>query len=162
MVNILAEKLIAGLEVIPDEIEQILRSAASIPSVRVNWTAPEILGHLNESALIWGLRIRRAIYPGPLVLEAIDVDLAVRQMSYQYMSPAVLLNELRPLSQANVHFLRGIPDPVWTRLVVQTFYRRVTLRDMVSIEIYHEQKHVFEDLRYSLGLPKVIIENTLI
>lgn len=154
------DELVATLASMPDQVAETLRSAGAdavagtaLPSEDADaaWNAPQVLGHLCDSARYWGARFARIVYEEEPMLPGVDQDAVMLAFGHRYRTPDELLATYRLASAGNIALLSILPAEAWDRVGTHEERGRMTLREMVEVQADHEQIH-HRQLRVALGL----------
>ena len=142
---------VSALEEVATQVQALAEQVNTLPAptpqgdatgATGEWTTSEILGHLCDSARLWGGRMRRIVYEANPSLPVFDENEQVQLAAYRYKPAAPLLQEFLLLSKGNTTFLRSMTPEQWQRAGVHSERGSVTLREVVSIEAGHERGHL--------------------
>lgn len=139
------EEAVDALAAIPDRLEALARAssgAAQTSGQTEAWVPSEIAGHLCDSARYWGARMFRVAYEDRPALASFDEQVMVGLAAYAYRPLEELLAAFRLLSEGNIALLRGLDAAAWDRIGIHDSRGPITLREIVAIEVEHEQGHV--------------------
>lgn len=146
------QEIIAMMAGAPDQLETALAMQPQTqpatpppndaPGGEESWTVSEIVGHLCDSARLYGARMRLAVFEERPTLEPFDQDSLVRMTAYRYQAPSELARQFRVVSEANVAFLRGLAPEQWERVGVHAERGPLTTREIAAVQSGHEQAHI--------------------
>jgi hypothetical protein len=151
-------RALAILSATPRRLEKLAsllspRSAAARP-LRGKWSAKEIIAHLNDGELIYGLRYRRiAADPGSL-LPAFDQEVWAKELDYKKQPLKANLESFAALRKQNLALLRVLPKGVWTRVSPHPEYGALSLRELVVHLAYHDRGHTSQVERIASALAR--------
>lgn len=74
------------------------------------WTIKQLIGHLIDGEKVFGYRLHRMACNDPTPMAGFDHEPYVEQLDYQNVKLADLVAEFGHLRQANIYFLRRLPE----------------------------------------------------
>lgn len=122
------------------------------PDPREQWPVPDIVGHLCDSARVWGNRLRHLVYDQEIPLEEFDAEYTARVSAYYLRPVASILREYRLLTQATAKFLRTITAAQWDMVYPNATDGTQTFHDLVVVEVHHEHTHIFGELPENIAV----------
>jgi hypothetical protein len=106
-----------------------------------SWSLRQIAAHLADSEVVAAWRFRRLIADTNPVLEAFDEKLWAANLGYHRRHPADSLKSFLQLRGENHDLLHHLDPQSFDNAGAHVERGRVTLRDMVRINIEHTEKH---------------------
>jgi uncharacterized damage-inducible protein DinB len=107
------------------------------------WSIAEIVAHLVDTEMAAGFRFR-AIAGGddgvPLV--GYDQDRWAAAGNYQTARIEDSLKSFLAVREANLRFLKGLPDSSWNKYGIHSERGRETLRDLTQLVAGHDLNHI--------------------
>jgi uncharacterized damage-inducible protein DinB len=117
------------------------RQAAAKPAPD-KWSAKEIVCHLADCEVAYGLRYRMILSePGP-VLVAFDQDVWARHLRYQKQSLQRALDTFKILRAGHVAMFQSLSRAAWSRAGQHPAYGNLSLRQLVAHMVEHDGNHL--------------------
>lgn len=140
------ERLVAGLGA---------RKAAARPSPD-KWSAKEIVCHLADCELVYGLRYRKILSEPGAALVAFDQDAWANSLQYRQQPVKGALATFQALRSGHVALLKGLPEAAWNKAGQHPSYGELTLRQLVAHLVDHDRNHTaqVENLSRAAGAKK--------
>ncbi|HEX9724567.1 MAG TPA: DinB family protein [Vicinamibacteria bacterium] len=150
-------RALAILSATPRRLEKLTssltpRNAAASP-VRGKWSAKEIIAHLNDGEIVYGLRYRRIAAEPGTPLAAFDQELWAKELQYRKQPLKANLQSFAALRKQNLALLKVLPKGVWTQASPHPEYGTLSLRELVVHLAYHDRSHTsqVEQIASALG-----------
>jgi hypothetical protein len=106
-----------------------------------SWSLRQIAAHLADSEVVAAWRFRRLIADTDPMLEAFDEKLWAANLGYNWRHPADSLKSFLQLRVENHELLHHLVPACFDNAGTHPERGRVTLRDMVLINVEHAEKH---------------------
>lgn len=136
------ERYAAGANLPAQGIVGLTKEELNSFPVPGTWSIQQIIGHLMDSDLIGGDRIKRIIAEdNPLILAYNETRFAERLM-YDKLDPAAACDLVARNRVVMAGLLRALPDEVYARTGVHNERGKLTLHDMVTTYADHLEHHM--------------------
>jgi len=149
---------IKALAETPARIARLVRSAdAPRWTVRrspAEWAPVEVLAHLADAELLFGLRVRMILSADRPLLPVLEQRGLAERARYLSWAPEVALERFTARRGETVELLASCSAPELGRVGVHPVRREVTLADVVAIMLAHDTDHLGQ-MRERLGLAGV-------
>ena len=129
------------------------RSSGARP-VRDKWSTKEIIAHLNDCELIYGLRYRGLAADPGAPLAAFDQDVWAKELQYRKQPLKVGLDSFVALRKQNIALLKRLPKGVWTQVSPHPEYGTLSLRELVVHLAHHDRNHTAQVERITSALER--------
>jgi hypothetical protein len=144
---------LAVLERTADELASII-AAQPVEALRRRpeaggWSPIEILGHLVDSELAYGFRLRAMLFDDEPTYPGWDQERWVRGQHYQDADPTTLIDQFRLLRTLNLPLWRGLQSEDLERGGTHARRGRETVGEMLRITAGHDLLHL-EQIRRCL------------
>jgi hypothetical protein len=106
-----------------------------------SWSLRQIAAHLADSEVVAAWRFRRLIADTNPVLEAFDEKLWAANLGYSRRHPADSLKSFLQLRAENHDLLHHLAPEYFDKAGTHVERGRVTLRDMILVNVEHAEKH---------------------
>ena len=106
------------------------------------WSPKEIVCHLADCEIVYGLRYRKIIAEPGGVLVAFDQDAWARSLRYREEPLKHALSLFRVMRDKNVALLKTISRQGWNRFGRHQDYGKLTLRQIVLHIADHDENHI--------------------
>jgi uncharacterized damage-inducible protein DinB len=106
------------------------------------WSPKEILCHLADCEIVYGLRYRKIISEPGGVLVAFDQEAWARGLNYREQSLKQAIGTFRVVRDGNVNLLKSLPKSAWNKAGKHPDYGVLTLRQIVVHIADHDKNHV--------------------
>jgi uncharacterized damage-inducible protein DinB len=146
---------IKALRETPDRIAALLQGApagawAHRPAENV-WAPVEVLAHLAELELVYGVRLRLMLTSERPSLPRFDQDALATRAHHIAWQPALALERFRVRRNESLEVLDGCNAEELERTGVHPTRGEMTVADMVALMLAHDTDHVGQ-IRQRLGL----------
>ena len=137
---------IALMKAAPGKFERAVAglSAAQMRKrpARGKWSIIEILGHLNDTEVVYGYRIRLALsQPGATIL-GYDQATWTNELRHRRASAKRLLDQIRALRGCNLEAVQRVPRPNWKRYGMHNERGKETVRRTLELVGGHDLNHL--------------------
>lgn len=107
------------------------------------WSVSEIIAHLADTELAAGFRFR-AIAGGEdgVPLTGYDQNLWAEAGNYRAAKIGDSLKTFLAIREANLRYLKGLPESSWNKYGMHSERGRETLRDLVVLVAGHDLNHI--------------------
>jgi hypothetical protein len=105
------------------------------------WSARQIAAHLADSELVCAHRCRQIAAEDNPTIVWFDQDLWARNLNYSGRKPKQSLETFRRLRAESYELLKGLPEGAFDRAGNHTKVGRITLRELVEINVRHVESH---------------------
>ena len=130
----------------PAKLERAVRGLSKAQLLRrprpKKWCIQEILGHLADSEIVYGWRLRMMLAQPGLVIQPTDQEAWAATLPYKRLPAAKLLEQVRVLREANLRLLKSVPRPWWNRYGVHLERGKETVGGMVVLLAGHDINHL--------------------
>lgn len=109
---------------------------------RGKWSVAEILGHLLDTEVVYGYRIRMALAQSGRPIQAYDQALWAETFRGRRAAPAKLLLQIRLLRQVNLEMVTGVPRAWWSRYGMHSERGKETVRRTLELVAGHDRNHL--------------------
>jgi len=156
----LLERFRASAHLVEQALDGMVESEIDFHPSPDAWSVRQLLAHLADSEVVAGWRFRRLIADHEPRLEAFDEKRWAAHLGYDRRDTAENLASFLRLRAENHGLLRDVPVQAFDRAGTHAERGRVTLRDMVMINVTHAERHadqirrVRESFRQSKSEPK--------
>ena len=117
------------------------RRAAARPAPD-KWCAKEIVCHLADCELVYGLRYRKILSEPEAALMAFDQEAWAKKLRYRDLSLKGAVATFKALRAAHLALLRALPRSAWSKAGKHPSYGVLTLRQIVTHIADHDKNHV--------------------
>lgn len=111
------------------------------------WSPKEILCHLADCEIVYGLRYRKIVSEPGGALVAFDQEAWARNLRYRRQSLKQALNTFKMMRDGNVRLLKSLPKAAWNKAGKHPHYGALTLRQIVVHMTDHDRNHVAQVVR---------------
>jgi len=118
-----------------------LKRAAARPAAG-KWSPKEILCHLADCEIVYGLRYRKIISEPGGVLVGFDQEAWARRLNYREQSLKQALNTFKVMRDGNLNLLKSLSKSAWKKGGKHADYGALTLRQIVVHITDHDKNHV--------------------
>jgi uncharacterized damage-inducible protein DinB len=122
------------------------------PEADGKWSVRDILQHLADSELVWGVRLRMALAEDRPRLGGYDQDLWALRLHYEKSDPKQALEQFGVLRRANLTLLKGASDDDLQRVAVHAERGEQTIEQMVRLCAGHDLVHLNQVERIRMAL----------
>ena len=107
------------------------------------WSIAEIVAHLADTELVSGYRFR-AIAGGEdgVTIVGYDQDRWAAAGNYRAAKIEDSLKTFLAIREANLRYLKGLPESSWNKFGVHSERGRESLRDLVQLTAGHDLNHI--------------------
>jgi uncharacterized damage-inducible protein DinB len=105
------------------------------------WSIQEIVGHLADTEIVYGFRLRMMLAQPGSPIQAYDQDFWAKNLLYQRLPMAKLLERVRVLREANLQLLKSVPRPWWNRYGMHEERGRETVKRTLLLLAGHDVNH---------------------
>ncbi len=106
------------------------------------WSIQEILGHLADTEVVYGWRLRLMLAQPGHAIQAYDQDQWAANLGYQRQPAAKLVEQVRVLREANLRLLKAVPRPWWNRYGMHSERGKETVGRTVVLLAGHDVNHL--------------------
>lgn len=140
-----------------DPVQSMQQAAAELASLVQNvpegvakkspepgkWSISEIVAHLADTDLAAGFRFR-AIAGGEdgVPLAGYDQDLWAEAGNYRASKVGDSIKTFLAIREANLRYLKGLPESSWSKYGMHSERGRETLRDLAVLVAGHDLNHI--------------------
>ncbi len=116
------------------------------------WAPVEVLAHLADAELVFGVRVRLILSSERPALPVFDQRALAARARYIDWTPAVALERFRGRRAETVELLASCSAAELERVGLHPVRREVSVADLVAIMLAHDTDHVGQ-MRERLGAP---------
>ncbi|MBZ5499186.1 MAG: DinB family protein [Acidobacteriia bacterium] len=106
------------------------------------WSAKEIVCHLADCELVYGLRYRMIISEPHATLMAFDQEAWAKHLQYREQPMKSALACFKVLRAGDIALLKSLPRSAWNKGGQHPSYGALTLRQIVTHLVDHDRNHV--------------------
>lgn len=106
------------------------------------WSIQEIVGHLADTELVYGFRLRMMLAQPGAPIQAYDQDLWADRLAYPRQPVGELLNRVRVLRAENLRLLRSVPRSWWNRYGIHAERGRESVQRTIVLLAGHDINHL--------------------
>ncbi len=106
------------------------------------WSIQEILGHLADTEVVYGWRLRMMLAQPGLPIQPYDQDAWANTLRYKRQPAAKLVEQVRVLRDANLRLLKSVPRPWWNRYGMHLERGKETVARTVVLLAGHDINHL--------------------
>ncbi len=117
------------------------KRAATRPAAG-KWSPKEILCHLADCEIVYGLRYRKIISEPGGVLVGFDQEAWARHLNYREQSLKHALGTFKMMRDGNLNLLKSLSKSAWKKTGKHMDYGALTLRQIVVHITDHDRNHV--------------------
>jgi len=137
------------LDILAGTPRQIARLIEGVPRKRLarrpapdTWSVAEIVAHLSDAELVYGVRIRLMLTASGSPIQATDQDAWCRLFEYAREDPARALEALRINRAGLVRLLKRLPPESWDCYGIHSERGKETVTRMVELTAGHDLNHL--------------------
>lgn len=137
------------LDILSSTPRRIARLIEGVPRKRLSrrpapdtWSVAEIVAHLSDSELVYGVRIRLMLTASGSPIQATDQDAWCRLFEYARQDPARSLEALRINRAGLVRLLKRLPRESWNCYGIHSERGKETVTRAVEITAGHDLNHL--------------------
>ena len=149
---------IKALAETPARVAELLRSGDpgrwAVRRRPAEWAPVEVLAHLADTELVFGLRVRLIVSADRPPLPVLDQGALAERAGYLAWRPQIALDRFRTRRGETIELLAECSAGELERVGLHPVRREVTLADLVAIMLAHDTDHVGQ-MRERLGLNAV-------
>ncbi len=106
------------------------------------WSIQEILGHLADTEVVYGWRLRMMLAQPGLPIQPYDQDIWASSLKFKRQPAAKLVEQVRVLREANMRLLKSVPRPWWNRYGMHLERGKETVGRTVVLLAGHDINHL--------------------
>lgn len=129
----------------PKRLEALLAefSPAEIrrPEAPGRWSVAQVIRHLADAELVWGVRFRMTIAEDRPKLAGYDENLWAGKLGYESADPATDLALLSAVRRSNVELLAALPPEAFERTALHSERGEESLSLMLKLSAGHDLAH---------------------
>jgi uncharacterized damage-inducible protein DinB len=111
------------------------------PPARGKWSVGQILGHLSETEMLWGYRIRIILETDGVQLLGMDQDAWAKNSRYEKLDPKRALDTFRAVRAANLDLFAKLSPREVNRRGLHSQFGELTIRKIQSLMAGHDINH---------------------
>jgi len=124
------------------------RRATNKPSPD-KWSAKEIICHLADCELVYGIRYRKILAEPTPALVPFDQEAWAKNLQYQTQPLKSVVATFAALRNGHVSLFKSLPPEDWDKGGQHPQYGALTLRQIVSHLVQHDLNHIAQVERLS-------------
>lgn len=105
------------------------------------WTVGQILGHLSETELLWGYRVRMILENDGVQLLGMDQDTWAKNSRYEKLDPGRALDTFRAIRAANLDLFARLSPREVNRRGLHSQFGELTIRKIQALMAGHDINH---------------------
>jgi len=109
---------------------------------RGKWSIAEILGHLVDTEVVYGYRLRKMIATSGRPMEPYDQDVWTDTFRGRRSSVPAMLRQIRLLREVNLDLVTRIPRVWWSRYGMHGERGKETVRRQLELLAGHDWNHL--------------------
>jgi uncharacterized damage-inducible protein DinB len=106
------------------------------------WSIQEILGHLADTEVVYGWRLRMMLAQPGAPIQAYDQDIWAARLGYKRQPAGKLLEQVRVLRESNLRLLKSVPRKWWNRYGMHSERGKETVARTVVLLAGHDINHL--------------------
>ncbi len=106
------------------------------------WSVKEIVKHLADCELVYGVRYRAIVAEPGTALIAFDQEAWAKNLGYREQPLKSAVAALKTLRENNLALLRTVPKAAWKKSGKHQSYGMLTLRQLIVHMTDHDRNHV--------------------
>ena len=106
------------------------------------WSIQEILGHLADTEVVYGWRLRLMLAQPGQAIQAYDQDIWAANLGYKRQPAGKLLEQVRVLRESNLRLLKAVPRAWWNRYGMHSERGKETVARTVVLLAGHDVNHL--------------------
>ena len=106
------------------------------------WSIQEILGHLADTEVVYGWRLRLMLAEPGQVIQPYDQDVWASALAYKKQPVGKLLEQVRVLREANLRLVKSVPRKYWNRYGMHLERGKETVGRTVVLLAGHDVNHM--------------------
>lgn len=106
------------------------------------WSIQEIVGHLADTEIVYGFRLRMMLAQSGCPLQAYDQERWAANLGYTRQPISQLLERVRVLRGENLRLLQRVPRPWWNRYGMHAERGRESVRRTIVLLAGHDINHL--------------------
>jgi hypothetical protein len=130
----------------PRRLEKAAASAnprrVSIRPAPGKWSAREIICHLADCEVVYGVRYRKILAEPDPVLVPFDQDAWAANLQYRNQPIKTAVAAFCALRNSHVALFRRMPEENWEKAGIHQSYGSLTLRQIASHLVEHDRNHL--------------------
>ena len=137
------------LDILSTTPRRIARLIEGVPRKRLSrrpapntWSVAEIVAHLADAELVYGVRIRFMLSASGSPIQATDQDAWCRVFEYARQDPARSLEALRVNRAGLVRLLKRLPRESWSCYGIHSERGKETVTRVVEMTAGHDLNHL--------------------
>lgn len=137
------------LDILNSTPRRIARLIEGVPRKRLSrrpapetWSIAEIVAHLSDAELVYGVRIRLMLTASGSPIQATDQDAWCRLFEYARQDPARSLEALRINRAGLVRLLKRLPRESWSCYGIHSERGKETVTRVVEMTAGHDLNHL--------------------
>jgi uncharacterized damage-inducible protein DinB len=123
-------------------IQRLGPKRASARPAPGKWSPKEIVSHLADCELVYGVRYRTIVAEPGSVLIPFDQEAWAKNLRYREQPLKSAVAAFKTLRENNLALLRTIPKPAWKKSGRHQSYGPLTLRQLIVHITEHDRNHV--------------------
>jgi len=120
------------------------------PPAPGKWSVGHILGHLSETEMLWGYRIRIILETDGVQLLGMDQDTWAKNSRYEKLDPKRALDTFRAVRGANLDLFAKLSPREVNRRGLHSQFGELTIKKIQSLMAGHDINHT-RQVRAILG-----------
>ena len=137
---------IARMAAMPKRLERLIsRSTPQRVGARPapnKWSAKEVVSHLADGELVYGMRYRKILAEPGSALVAFDQDAWAQGLNYRGLPVKHPLASFSALRAAHIALFKSLPQSAWGKSGRHPEYGELTLRHLVVHLSDHDDNHL--------------------
>jgi uncharacterized damage-inducible protein DinB len=117
------------------------RRKLMIPPAPGKWTVGQILGHLSETEMLWGYRVRMILETDGVELLGMDQDTWAKNSRYDQIDPKRSLDTFRAIRAANLELFARLSPREINRRGRHSQFGELTIKKIMSLMAGHDINH---------------------
>ncbi len=106
------------------------------------WSPKEILCHLTDCEIVYGLRYRKIVSEPGGALVAFDQEAWARSLNYREQPVKQAMGTFKVIRDGNLNLLKSLPKSAWNKAGKHPDYGPLTLRQIVIHIADHDKNHL--------------------
>lgn len=125
-----------------EEVEGLSEEVLQFRPAEGEWSIKEVCGHLLDNDQVWHQRLQMTATQESPFLASFDQEALVHERNYQEQDIRTILDRLSEVRARTTELLADLAQWNWARPAYHWERGRMSIRQMVELEIAHDQEHL--------------------
>jgi uncharacterized damage-inducible protein DinB len=125
-----------------EEVEGLSEEVLQFRPAEGEWSIKEVCGHLLDNDQVWHQRLQMTATQENPLLPSFDQEALVRERNYDQQDIRTILDALSEVRTRTTDLLADLVQWKWARPAYHWERGRMSIRQMVELEIGHDRGHL--------------------